>query len=192
MSALLLLAGAFQAGEAQAAGEAAPESGGAAPPRVLVAYFSWSGNSRKIAAEIHRLVGGDLFEIEVASPYPSSYNDTVDLAKEEQARDARPELKSRVEDMSRYEVVILGYPNWWSSIPMPVATFLEANDFTGKTILPFCSHGGSAMGRSVSHIMKLARGATVREGLPIRSDGGRSLERDLKEWLEKSGLAVGG
>ena len=123
----------------------------------MVIFYSWSGNTRGIAAQIHKKVGGDLIELELVKPYSTNYNTCLDEAKRDQERGARPELKNRIPDMNQYDVVYLGYPNWWATIPMPIATLLETYDFTGKTIAPFCSHGGGRLGQSLTDIAKLAQ-----------------------------------
>lgn len=155
---------------------------------MLIAYFSWSGNTKSIAEHIHQKVGGDLFEIEPVRPYSRDYNTCTDEAKKEQAEQARPELKTRVENLGQYDVIFLGYPNWWSSIPMPVATFLEQYDFQGKTIIPFVSHGGGGLARSVTDIVKLVPRATVAGALAVSYGGGGSLSRDIDAWLDKNGV----
>jgi len=106
----------------------------------LVAYFSHSGNTRVIANQIHEIVGGDIFEIVAVDPYPSDYDAVVKQAKQELDEDYRPELETKVEIMESYNVVFVGYPIWWSTIPMPVVTFLSQYEFSGKTIVPFCTH----------------------------------------------------
>lgn len=125
--------------------------------RILIAYFSWGGNTRGIAEEIRRQTGADLFEITMVNPYSSDYNTVLDEAQRDQNAQARPELAAHIENMDEYDIVMLGYPNWWASIPMPVASFLEEYDFSGKTILPFCSHGGGRFGQSLTAIAKLAQ-----------------------------------
>ncbi|MDR3363270.1 MAG: flavodoxin [Desulfovibrio sp.] len=156
---------------------------------MLVAYFSWGGNTRSIAKEIHQKVGGDIFEIELVKPYSSNYNACLDEAKRDQETQARPELKTHVADMKKYDVIFLGYPNWWASIPMPVASFLEEYDLSGKTIIPFCSHGGGRLGQSVSAIAKLSPRAKILEALSVHYGGGSSLRNDISAWLRKIGIA---
>jgi sulfatase modifying factor 1 len=107
----------------------------------LIAFFSWGGNTKGVAEEIARQTDADLFEIIMVHPYSSDYNTVLDEAQRDQNAQARPELASHVEDIAQYDTILLGYPNWWASIPMPVASFLEEYDFSGKTIIPFCSHG---------------------------------------------------
>ena len=156
--------------------------------RTLIAYFSWGGNTRGIAQEIQRQTGFDLFEIRCEVPYSEDYNTVLEQAQADQNVQARPALAEHVEDMAQYDTVILGYPNWWASIPMPVASFLEEYDFAGKTILPFCSHGGGRFGQSLTAIAKLVPDATLLEGLAVSYSGGSRLEEDVAQWLEDSGI----
>ncbi|MDR2351037.1 MAG: SUMF1/EgtB/PvdO family nonheme iron enzyme [Deltaproteobacteria bacterium] len=155
---------------------------------VLIAYFSWGGNTRGIAAEIRRRTGADSFEIKPAKAYSTDYNTVLDEAQRDQRRQARPELAGKVDGMEGYDVVLLGYPNWWGSIPMPVATFLESHDFSGKRIVPFCSHGGGRFGQSLTAISKLAPNAVMGEPLSVGYSGGSGLGSDIVEWLKKNGI----
>lgn len=136
--------------------------------RTLVAYFSHSGNTRRAAEQIQQRIGGDIFEIRAVDAYPSQYGAVVDQAKREQQANLRPELTGKVQNMDSYDVIFIGYPNWWGTMPMPVFTFFEEHDFAGKTIVPFCTHEGSRMGRSVKDIATACPGATVLEGVDIR------------------------
>ena len=162
------------------------ENGG----NVLIAYFSWSGNTRGIAEEIQRQTGADLFEIQLVEPYSTDYNTVLDQAQQDQNEQARPELSTHVENMDQYDTIILGYPNWWASIPMPIASFLEEYDFTGKTILPFCSHGGGGLGQSQTAIAKLVPNAVLAEGLAINYSGGSSMPDDVTKWLESNEIEL--
>ena len=155
---------------------------------ILIAYFSWSGNVRRIAAEIQRQTGATLFEIKCKTPYSNDYNTVLEEAKRDQMAHARPALSELIENMDAYDTIILGYPNWWSSIPMPVATFLDAYDFAGKSILPFCSHGGGGIGRSVADIAKLASSTRVADGLAVHSAGGTGMPGVVSEWLTKNSV----
>lgn len=156
--------------------------------KILVAYFSWSGNTREIAKSIHKRVGGDLFEIVPATSYPTDYNACLDQSAEELKRQHRPPLKTHVANMKQYDVIFLGYPNWWATVPMPVASFLEEYDFSGKTIVPFCSHGGGRLGQSTSAIAKLCPRSTILEALSIHYDGGTTLQSDITAWLRRIGI----
>lgn len=160
----------------------------AATENILIAYFSWGGNTRGIAEDIAAQIGADLFEITCAEPYSDDYNTVLEEAQRDQNIQARPKLASQVENIEQYDTVILGYPNWWASIPMPVATFLEEYDFSGKNIVPFCSHGGGRFGQSLTTIAKLAPDAVVGEGLAISYSGGASLSSDVSAWLEINGI----
>lgn len=153
---------------------------------ILIAYFSWGGNTRGIAEEIQSQTGADIFEIAPETPYSSNYNTVLEEAQRDQNEQARSTLINHVEDMSQYDTIILGYPNWWASIPMPVATFLEEYDFSGKTILPFCSHGGGRFGQSLTAIAKLVPDAEIKEGLAISYSGGNSMPQDVADWLDET------
>ena len=156
--------------------------------KVLIAYFSWGGNTRGIAQEIQKQTGADIFEISPVEPYSSDYNTVLMEAQEDQHNQARPKLSDHVENMDDYDTVLLGYPNWWASIPMPIASFLEEYDFSGKTIIPFCSHGGGRFGQSLTAIAKLAPDADMGEGLSVHYSGGSSLSDDIKKWLDVNGI----
>lgn len=165
-------------------------TGSAEGGNVLIAYFSWGGNTRGIAEEIRNQTGADLFEITLVNPYSDDYNTVLDEAQRDQNEQARPELAVHVENMEDYDTIILGYPNWWASIPMPIASFLEEYDFTGKTILPFCSHGGGRFGQSLTAIAKLAPDAGMGEALSVHYSGGESLVEDISAWLEENGITA--
>ncbi len=160
----------------------------AAPANTLIVYFSWSGNTRGIARLLHQKIGGDIVELELVTPYSEDYNTCLDQAKQDQERATRPELKTRISDMARYEVIFLGYPNWWATIPMPVASFLEQYDFSGKTIIPFVSHGGGRLGQSVTDIAKLCPSSRILEALSVRYSGGSSLSEEMDIWLNHTGM----
>lgn len=132
--------------------------------KILVAYYSHSGTTREIAEEIHRAVGGDLFEIKEATPYPRDYNTVVKQAKQEIANGFRPTLKYKIPEISDYYLIILGSPNWCSTIAPPVATFLTQADFSGKTIAPFITHGGGGLSRTIGDIRQLCPDANILEG----------------------------
>ena len=152
--------------------------------KVLIAFFSWGGNTKGIAEEIQAQTGADLFEITLVEPYSDDYNTVLDEAQRDQNDQARPELAAHVENMEEYDTVILGYPNWWASIPMPIASFLEEYDFSGKTIVPFCSHGGGRFGQSLTAIAKLVPNAEMGEALSVHYSGGSDLPDEIAEWLE--------
>ena len=160
----------------------------AAPGKALVIYFSWSGNTRRIAQLIQQKLGCDIVELELKRPYSSDYNTCLDEAQRDQEREARPALKTKIENLAQYDTILLGYPNWWASIPMPIATLLESYDFSGKTIAPFCSHGGGRLGQSLSAIAKLAPESNIGQGLSIHYSGGSTLSDDVAAWLIENHL----
>ena len=125
----------------------------------------------------------EAIEIVCEHPYSSDYNTCLDEAQRDQNQQARPALTTRIDDMSRYGTIYLGYPNWWASIPMPIATFLESYDFSGKEIRPFCSNGGGGLGQSVTAISKLAPTAHVGQGLSIYYTGGADMPRQVADWI---------
>ena len=156
--------------------------------KMLIAFFSWSGNTQGVAQEIQRQTGADLFEIIPIPAYSNDYNTVLMEAQRDQHDQARPAITHLPESIDEYDVILLGYPNWWASIPMPIATFLESYDFAGKTILPFCSHGGGRFGQSLTAIAKLAPQAVIAPGLSIHYSGGSSLSGDVRNWLESQSI----
>lgn len=164
----------------------------------LIAYFSRAdenyfggalrtvtvGNTEIAAKLLQEITGADLFKIDPIQPYSKDYNECIAQAQEDQRRDARPELKTYPDSLHDYETIYLGYPNYWGTMPMPVFTFLEKFDFTGKTIKPFCTHEGSGMGRSESDIQRLCPGAKVERGLAIHGSSAAKAGSALKKWAE--------
>ncbi|MBQ6773283.1 MAG: SUMF1/EgtB/PvdO family nonheme iron enzyme [Synergistaceae bacterium] len=165
---------------------AVQETSGNAGKKILIAYFTWSGNTQGIAYEIQKQTGADIFEISPVKEYTESYNGVLREAQRDQRAQARPALKNHVKNFADYDVIMLGYPNWWASIPMPIASFLEEHDFTGKIIMPFCSHGGGRFGQSLTAIAKLAPKAFITDGLSVHYSGGSSLKSDIAKWLNNN------
>ncbi len=159
------------------------DTSGTEENNILVAYFSHSGNTRVIANQIRESVGGDFFEIVAVDPYPGDYDAVVEQARKELREEYRPKLKTKVENMESYNVVFVGYPIWWGTIPMPVATFLSEYDFSGKTIVPFCTHEGSRLGRSVTDIKELCPQSTILDGLAVRGRDVKNAQNEISEWL---------
>ena len=154
--------------------------------KILIAYFTWSGNTQGIAFEIQKQTGAEIFEIEPEKPYSENYNTVLREAQRDQHRKARPKLKNRVKNFDDYDIIMLGYPNWWASIPMPIASFLEEYNFDGKIIMPFCSHGGGRFGQSLTAIAKLSPKALITEGLSVHYSGGGRLKDDIARWLSEN------
>lgn len=141
------------------------------------------GNTEIAAGIIKELTGADLFKLEQVQPYAKNYNECIEQARADQSRNARPELKYYPENFNDYDVIYLGYPNYWSTMPMAVFTFLEHFDFSGKIIKPFCTHEGSGMGSSVSDIKKLCPGATVEKGLALRGGSVKQSQKEIEKWI---------
>jgi len=146
------------------------------------------GNTEIIAKKIQGLTGSDLFQIETVKPYPEDYTETTEVSKIELRQNARPELTETVADLDSYEVIYLGYPNWWGTMPMAVFTFLESYDFSGKTIVPYCTHEGSGLGSSERDIKRLCPTAQVLPGLAIKGSTVARADNDVVNWLKRLGL----
>lgn len=160
--------------------------------KVLVVYFSATGTTKKLAEYAADAMDAELYEIVPQQPYTSADLDYGDKnsrsTKEMNDPNSRPEIDGSVENMADYDIVFIGYPIWWASIPMPIASFLEEYDFSGKTIIPFCSHGGGRFGQSLTAIAKLAPDAAMGEGLSIHYSGGSTLGADVEAWLKLNNI----
>ena len=163
--------------------------------KILIAYYSRTGTTREVATQIKQSVGGDLFELRTTHSYPKEYRATTHQAKQEQEANFRPQLTTEVNNADSYDLVFVGYPNWWGTLPMAFFSFLERYRFAGKTIIPFCTHEGSGLGRGVSDIKSICPNATIVEGIALRGGGADKVEsdparRDVVEWLRKTGMTV--
>lgn len=170
--------------------------------KCLIAYFSREGNNyvsgkivnlpmgntEVVANMIQEITESDVFRIDTVNSYPKDYTETTNVAKKELNDNARPALFSYVENIDCYNVIFLGYPNWWGTMPMPVFTFLEEYDFSGKTIIPFCTHEGSGLGHSEKDIAKLCTKATVLKGMAINGSRVNNAKKDVTSWLSKIGI----
>ena len=151
---------------------------------VLIAYFSWSGNTEQVAQIIQQETGGDLFEIAPATAYTDDYNELLDIAQQEQSDNARPELAGQVENWEQYDTVFVGYPNWWSDAPMAVYTFVESYDWDGKTLVPFNTSASGGFGRSLSGLEKSASGAVILEGISFTERTLGDAQSEVTAWLD--------
>ena len=141
------------------------------------------GNTEVAAGILQELTDADLFKIEQVQPYAKGYNQCIAQAQEDQKRDARPELKAYPESIDAYDTIYLGFPNYWSTMPMAVFTFLEHFDFSGKIIKPFCTQEGSGMGRSEKDIKRLCPNAKVEIGLAIYGSSVSRSRKDFEKWI---------
>ena len=142
------------------------------------------GNTEAAAQTIQKLTGAKLFQIEPLQEYSKDYNECIAQAQADQRRNARPELKKYPQDMEQYDTIYLGYPNYWSTMPMAVFTFLEHYDLSGKRICPFCTHEGSGMGSSEADIRRVCPGAVVEKGLAIHGAYVEMAEPEIEKWLD--------
>ena len=149
---------------------------------ILIAYYSHSGNTKRLAEIIQRVAGGDLFEIKPKKEYPKNYNEVVSLAKIEKEEKTKPELIDNG-DTEKYDIVFLGTPVWWYTYATPIRTFLIQNDFDNKIIIPFCTHGGGGESMTYKDIEEMAKGAFVKEG--FTSYGTSATVQDVQEWVNK-------
>lgn len=175
---------------------------------ILVAYFSWadnavldddvdavsspsviaSGNVQQLATWVQEETGGQLFSIQVKDPYPSDWDECLSRANEERRDDARPELVANVENIDEYDVVFFGYPNWWYGVPMPLLSFLEANDLSNKQVYLFCSHGTGGLANSVEIISEALPDSTISDNIfdCYKEDASNSQE-DISNWVSELG-----
>ena len=175
--------------------EASPADESAAPAdsesdggKILVAYFSWSGNTETLAGMIQESTGGDLFAIAPETPYTDDYNELLDVAQSEQRDNARPALAAQVENWDEYDTIFVGYPNWWGDTPMLILSFLESYDCTGKTIVPFATSGGGGFGRGLDSIAVSAPGAEILEGFHVSGSSVDNAAGDVTAWIDGLGL----
>lgn len=154
--------------------------------KILVAYFSWSGNTKAVAEEIHKQVGGDIVEIVPATPYSETYSVTVAKAKAEQAAGTRPAISTKIADFEQYDTIYLGYPNWWGSMPMPVATFIDTYKMSGKKVAPFFTHGGGGVQRCMSDLEARVQGAKFTDYLCLSGSSAKNSQGEITSWVKKT------
>lgn len=199
------------AGSGDAPSSPAPTASGES--NVLIAYFSWAenavlegdvdavtspsvlapGNVQQLAGWVQEETGGDLFSIQVTDPYPSDWDACLERANQERGDDARPALVRRVENLDQYDVVFLGYPNWWYGVPMALLTFLEENDLSGKQVYLFCSHGTGGLARSVEILTAAAPEARFSDNVfDCYEEDAASSQEEIQSWVAELGLTTGG
>jgi flavodoxin len=150
--------------------------------KILIAYYSWAGSARRAAGQIREKTGAEVFEIVPRTPYPTEYQACTVQAKKEIQAGYKPELAANIAGIAQFGVILLGSPNWWSSLAPPVSTFLSSFDFSGKIIAPFCTHGGGGQGHIVGDIEKLCPHSRVLKCLAV---GGGLEEKKLEAWLKQ-------
>lgn len=143
------------------------------------------GNTEVIANYIKEFSDADIFKVDPLNEYPEDYMACTEIAQKELNDNARPELKEYIEDISEYDLIYIGFPNWWATLPMPMWTQLEKLDFSGKTVKPFVTHEGSGFGKSLNDLKKLCPGADIKEGLSIQGSSVSNSENKVKNWVKK-------
>ena len=152
--------------------------------KMIVIYFSRTGNTEKFANYIQKNANITSFKIIPSTPYPEDYDTMLNIAKEERETNTRPEIQNPLTDISQYDYILLGYPIWHSHIPNIIITQLEKLNLNGKTIYPFNTHGGSGVGSSINDIKTYASGANVKDGKPINGNQIQSEEDEVIDWLD--------
>ena len=173
-----------------------------ADKKILVVYFSRTGeeysigkitkgNTAIVADYIAQKIGADTFEIKAATPYPDEYEACTELAKQELESNARPAIEKNIDNFAQYDTIFIGYPIWWGAVPRVLLTFLEANDFSGKTIIPFCTHGGSGLAGTEREIADACPNSKVLSGLAIVGKTAQNdfpaAQKDVDDWLKTLG-----
>ena len=151
----------------------------------LVVYFSWSGNTENVAKSIQSQTNSDIFEIVPITPYSGDYDTILDFAQEEQRNDARPAVSDNIENIEQYDIIYVGFPNWWGDMPMILYTFFDTYDLSGKTVALFCTSGGSGLSNTVNEVKSLEPDATVTKGLHISSGSASNPDKAVGEWLSE-------
>ena len=149
--------------------------------KILVAYFSWGGTTQRMAQEIVRQTGADLFRIDPVVPYPTEYTPCTEVARAEKEADARPAIANEVENWNDYDTVFIGCPVWWWTTPMIICTFAESYDFAGKTVVPFCTYAATYRDETLARIVELTPDAAHLTGEGLTS--GRINEQTIATWL---------
>ncbi len=153
--------------------------------KILIAYYSYSGNTKSISEKIQKIVGGDLFEIIPIKDYPRDYNEVVSLAKVEKVNDVRPELAAEC-DLSVYDIIFVGTPVWWYTMASPMKTFLTKYNYDGKIVIPFCTHGGGGASNTYTDIKSLLPNSRILDGFTVYENS--ATIDDIRMWIEKLGI----
>lgn len=152
--------------------------------KILIAYFTWGGTTKRMAQQIAQQTGGTLFEIEPVNPYPTEYTRCTEVALEERDSDARPAIKGSVENMDSYDIVFIGCPVWWHTAPIIINTFTESYDFKGKTVVPFCTYASTYRDETLQKIVTLTPDASHLSGLGLTGSGVANAN-NVAEWLKE-------
>lgn len=151
--------------------------------KVLTVYYSWTGNTRSMAAVINEMVGGDMVGIETVTPYPTEYRETTKQARNELESGFKPPLTTKLTNMGTYDVVFVGSPCWWGTMATPVISFLSEYNLSSKTLVPFMTHKGSGLGRTVAHMRELCPASAVLQGKALWGDSASKSGKEIADWL---------
>lgn len=154
------------------------------PAKVLIAYYSWGGNTKYAAEAIRKLTGGTLFEIKPVTPYPKDFKECVNQAMKEVRAKFKPELASKVDDLGKYDVIFVGTPNWIGTIAPPVASFLSSSDLKGKTVIPFVTHGRGGLQKCERDIRQLCEKSTVLKAGAFSGATIKQSDAKIEEWVK--------
>lgn len=154
------------------------------PDKILIAYYSWSGNTKAAAEQIQRVTGGTLFRIKPHKPYPVDYQDCVDQARKEVKSDFKPKLAAEIKDFKEYDVIFIGSPNWCGTMAPPVASFLTQYNLEGKTVIPFFTHGGGGMQKCEKDIYKLCKKSTVMKAMTFYGSRVKQSGDEITKWVK--------
>lgn len=154
--------------------------------KILIAYFSQSGNTKVVASKIKELTGADIFEITPVKPYPKDYQGVLKRSKEEIDKGIKPALSTKIDNIKDYDIILIGSPCWYGTVACPVSTFLSTYELKGKSVAVFMTHGGS--GLKDQEVKKLCTGAKVLEGIGIYDSDINNSQPQLETWLKKIGV----
>ena len=155
---------------------------------VLIAYYSLTGTTQQFAEAIQAAAGGDLFAIEMVTPYPKVYSEVLKVSREDWKNKVRPPLKNTVKEISDYEVIFIGSPNWFSTMAPPVFSFLESHDLAGKKVVPFLTHGGGGISNSFREVAEALPNSEMLAGLAIARSHIHETRTKVEPWLQDIGV----
>lgn len=151
----------------------------------IIIYYSWSGNTETVARLIQEKIGAQIFEVNPVKAYSSDYRSCVDQARKEIQTGFMPEIKAVPDNLDSYDIIFIGTPIWWHTMAPPVFTFLKDTDLSGKTIVPFCTHGGGGKGHFTDDVTKLCKNATILDDLVLYGNGGTAAASEIMTWLNR-------
>ncbi|MCL2044283.1 MAG: hypothetical protein FWG89_09100 [Treponema sp.] len=176
------------AGNAENNASVSMESVSSLESRKLIVYYSLSGNTKFIAEHIQTLTGADIFALELVEPYSQEYQVTLERARQEREAGIRPQLAGSIDNLADYDVVFVGTPNWFSSLSLPIFSFLETHDLSGKTVVPFVTFGGGGLQNTITDLKDLQPNAVVLEEFGVTGSAAENSRSEISQWLERIGM----